>query len=172
MHRFRLLFPLGLLALAACNAMTPRPLRVEDRVADISPAEARIAGRTNVPVRWGGRIVETRPMGDRTCFAIVGSALSAGARPRHMTDQGFGRFIACAPGFYDPVLYLKNRELTIVGTITGYERAQVGEYAYLMPRVSASSVYLWPHAPSMDPRYPYQKRPWPWTGWEWPDTRY
>jgi outer membrane lipoprotein len=75
-----------------------------------------------------------------------------------------GRFIACRPGFYDPALFQKNREVTFTGTIGGYETRHMGEYDYRFPRVDADVVYLWPvreHAEVVTTR----PAPWPWWGW-------
>lgn len=170
MTAFRLMTCAALASVACACSPVPQALRSE--AVELSPAQARVAGRTGLPVRWGGRIVATRPMGERTCFDVIGSALSVYARPRHMADDGSGRFVACAPGFYDPALYLKNREITVVGRIEGFEPPRQATPGYAQPRVAATSVHLWPQAPNMDPRYPYPRRPWPWWGWDWPDTRY
>jgi outer membrane lipoprotein len=93
----RSLFPvLAVLLLPAC-ATLPQPLQGE--VTDLTPAQAREAGRPGLPVRWGGRIVATEPLADRTCFEMIGSALDADGRPSDMTDDGSGRFVACKAGF-------------------------------------------------------------------------
>ena len=47
-----------------------------------------------------------------------------------MSEDGSGRFIACKAGFYDPAIFLKNRELTVLGRIDGYESRKIGEYDY------------------------------------------
>lgn len=149
--------------LSAC-ATLPQPLQGE--VVAITPAQAREAGREGLPVRWGGRIVDTRPLSNRTCFEMIGSALDADGRPRDMTDDGSGRFIACKSGFYDPAIFLKDRELTFIGRIDGFESRRIGEYDYRQPRIAADVVYLWPKARPVDVRYP-APRPWPWWGWDW-----
>lgn len=149
--------------LGACASL-PEPLRGE--VVDITPAQAREAARPGLPVRWGGRIVETRPLGDRTCFELIGSALDHDGRPSDMTDDGSGRFVACKAGFYDPAVFLKNRELTVVGRIDGFDEHLVDVYDYPAPRVAADVVVLWPEAYPVDARYP-AARPWPWFGWDW-----
>lgn len=155
--------------LSSCYTV-PKPLKAD--VYRITPVQAVEIDRSGVPVRWGGRIVETRPMGSYTCFDMVGSELSIGGRPRSMTQDGSGFFIACRTGFYDPAIYLKNRELTFVGRIDGYENRKIGLTDSRFPRVAADVVYLWPQAPGLDPRYPYPRRPWPWAGWEWSDGKY
>ncbi|MDQ3229205.1 MAG: Slp family lipoprotein, partial [Pseudomonadota bacterium] len=69
--------PLAALAfaslLSACYTV-PKPLKAN--VLQITPVQAVEIDRANVPVRWGGRIVETRPMGSYTCFDMIGSELS------------------------------------------------------------------------------------------------
>ena len=159
----RSLFPvLAVLLLPAC-ATLPQPLQGE--VTDLTPAQAREAGRPGLPVRWGGRIVATEPLADRTCFEMIGSALDADGRPSDMTDDGSGRFVACKAGFYDPAIFLKNRELTVLGRIDGFETRKIGQYDYRQPRVAADVIYLWPKAREVDARYPVP-RPWPWWGWD------
>ena len=154
---------LGAVLLPAC-ATLPEPLQRE--VVELTPAQAREAGRPGLPVRWGGRIVETRPERTQTCFEMIGSALDRDGRPNDMTDDGSGRFIACKAGFYDPAIFLKNRELTVVGRIDGFESRRIGDYDYRQPRVAAEVVYLWPKAYPVDVRYPVP-RPWPWWGFDW-----
>lgn len=169
--KLRILAAAALASLACACATVPAPLQGD--VTHITPAQAREAGRPGLPVRWGGRIVATQATGDRTCFEMIGSELSIYGRPRHMTEDGSGRFIACGAGFYDPAVYLKNRELTVVGRLDGFEAPNPNSSpGYERPRVAADSVYLWPEAPYQDPRYPYSRRPWPWWGWGWGDGSY
>lgn len=150
-------------ALLAGCASTPEPLRRP--VADLTPRQAREVGNTGPEVRWGGRIVQTRSAGDRTCFELIGSALDRHRRPARMVDDGSGRFIACKAGYYDPTVFLRNRELTVVGRIDGFEPAAHGSGAPI-PRVAADAVFLWPRARPVDARYP-SPRPWPWFGVDW-----
>jgi outer membrane lipoprotein len=164
MRTSRLILAASLALLGAGCASLPAPLQRD--VVDITPAQAREVGRPGLDVRWGGRIVETRPLRDRTCFSMIGSALDRDGRPRDMTDDGSGRFIACKAGFYDPAVFLKNRELTIVGRIDGFENQRIGEYDYRQPRVAADAIFLWPKAYEVDSRYP-AGRPWPWWGVDW-----
>ena len=79
MSPFKPLFPLLALALLSACATLPQPLQGE--VVELTPAQARESGRPGLPVRWGGRIVRTEPMSDRTCFEMIGSALDADGRP-------------------------------------------------------------------------------------------
>lgn len=154
----------SLAALLSACASLPAPLQAP--VTEITPQQAREVGRPGLPVRWGGRIVSVQPLADRACFEMIGSALDRDGRPADMTDDGTGRFIACKAGFYDPAVFLKNREITFVGRIDGFETRRIGEYDYRQPRVAADVLYLWPKAYEVDTRYP-MGRPWPWWGVDW-----
>lgn len=152
------------LALAGCASM-PKPLQGE--VKPLSPGDALQADSVGNSVRWGGRILATEPGPDRTCFEMIGSNLRGDGRPTDGDDTGSGRFIACKAGFYDPAIFVKDRELTVLGRVDGYENRKVGDYDYRQPRVAANVIYLWPEQRQVrEVRY---LDPWPspWWGWGW-----
>ena len=155
------------LALAGCASM-PKPLQGE--VNPLTPRQAQQADAVGTSVRWGGRIVSTEPGPNQTCFAMIGSTLQGDGRPADMSEDGSGRFIACKAGFYDPAIFLKDRELTVMGHIDGYESRKIGEYDYRQPRVAADVVYLWPEVREVEVRpYPYYDPFWGprWGYWGW-----
>jgi outer membrane lipoprotein len=146
----RCLLLLAATMLAAC-ARPPRPIAGDFPAVQV--ADVQSGAHAGERVRWGGVIVETRPEQDQTCFEVVGLPLDARARPR-IVDQTYGRFEACAPGFYDPEIYEPRREVTIIGAVQDVQAGKVGGYEYRFPRMAAELVYLWPDRP--DPRYyPY-----------------
>jgi outer membrane lipoprotein len=151
---------LALALLAGC-ATVPAPL--QGQYTAISPREAIDASRTGVPVRWGGRIVQTEPLADRTCFEMVSTRLDHTGRPYWAADDTGGRFIACRAGFYDPAIFAPNREVTFTGTLSGFENRRIGEYSYRFPRVDADVVYLWPVRERVD--VVTRPAPWPWWGY-------
>ena len=138
---------LAMLLLAAC-ATHPGPLRGE--YAPITPQDAIAHDATGTMVRWGGRVVRATPKQGQTCFEILSTRLYANGRPYWASDDARGRFIACRTGFYDPAVFEPNREVTFVGTISGYETHKIGEYDYRFPRLEASVVYLWPQRERVD----------------------
>jgi outer membrane lipoprotein len=154
---------IGVVMLAAC-ARPPRPIAGD--FPSVQVPDAQSGAHTGERVRWGGMIVQTRPETDRTCFEMVSLPLDARARPR-IVDQTYGRFEACAPGFYDPEIYQQQREVTVVGTVEDVVAGNIGGYDYRFPRVAAETVYLWPERP--DPRYyPYYGGyGGVWPGWGW-----
>lgn len=127
---------LAALALVGC-AITPQNLQGEYVATD-----PRQNPEPGTPVRWGGDIVRVETKADRTCFQVLGRALGSDARPRRI-DATIGRFLACHEGFFDPALYRRGREITVIGHVDGYETRPVGAFDYEMPRVRAEAVHLW-----------------------------
>jgi outer membrane lipoprotein len=149
------------LALAGC-ATVSKPLQGEFTA--ITPHQAIEQDSTGTAVRWGGRIVRTEPLADRTCFEVLSSRLDVTGRPAWAgADDTHGRFIACRVGFYDPALFTDKREVTFTGRLEGYENRRIGEYSYRFPRVAADVVYLWPEENRT--RVITTPAPWPWWGW-------
>ncbi|HET6545513.1 MAG TPA: Slp family lipoprotein [Rhodanobacteraceae bacterium] len=136
---------LALLAggLISC-ATVPAPL--QGQFSESSPAQAVQSGQTGQRVRWGGEIIKVEPKADRTCFEILGRPLNISARPI-ARDTSEGRFIACHDGFYDPEIFQRGREATVVGRVTGTDRGPVGDYDYTYPHVAADAIHLWPERP-------------------------
>jgi len=150
----RALLPVVLGIAAVGCARPPRPLAGE-----FPPVSVRDAQRdppTGTTVRWGGTLVRTTPTNDgRTCFEVVSRPLDRRARPT-TSDESAGRFVACAPAFYDPDVYAPGREVTFVGTLDGTTTRPVGEVDYTFPVVDARVVHLWeprPVYPASGPRF-------------------
>lgn len=137
-----LLFP-AVAVLGGC-ATAPTPLAGE--FAALTPAESVAASHSGERVRWGGEIIKVDPHADSTCFEVLSRDLDASARPLRR-DQSGGRFIACRSGFYDPEVFVRGRDITVVGTVTGSEKGRVGEFDYTYARVAADAIYLWPKRP-------------------------
>jgi outer membrane lipoprotein len=172
--KLRILVLAATTALLAACATAPKPL--QGAFTAVNPRDAVATPQVGAPVRWGGRIIETKPGQNNTCFQLVSRPLSGSGRPMSSApDATDGRFIACRAGFYDPAVFTEGREVTFVGRIDGYETARIGEYDYRLPRVAADVVYLWPEvreveirpSPFYDPYWgPYWgPRRWGWWGW-------
>jgi outer membrane lipoprotein len=143
-YRF-LILAVASAALGACATM-PQPL--QGSYANVTTMAAQQGGAGGAQVRWGGEIIKTEPGPQETCFYILSRPLDNQARPKLGTSgQSQGRFVACHPGFYDPEVFTRGRELTVTGTLHGTVSQKVGEYEYAYPRVEANVVYLWPKRP-------------------------
>lgn len=165
MQALRLSLPgAALLALLAGGcATTPEPLSGEF----IGPTPEQAGDRhVGQRVRWGGSIVDTRPGREETCIEILSRQLDERARPRR-GDANQGRFLACREGFEDPAVFEGGRDITVVGTLTGFVEGRIGEFRYVYPRVKADTLFLWRE--EMPARYydPWYHDPW-WPYWHYP----
>ena len=101
--------------LGAC-ASAPQPL--QGSFLPLTPEQAVVGQQLGASVRWGGRIVQTLPGPDSTCFQVIATPLNATGRPdSNARDDAQGRFIACRTGFYDPAVFTPGREVTFVGRV-------------------------------------------------------
>lgn len=160
----RFLFPVvAALSLAAC-ATAPKPL--QGQFSTVTPRDAVADQPTGSSVRWGGRIIKTKPGQGETCFEMLSRPLNSSGRPdSNSSDASNGRFIACRAGFYDPAVFEPGRDVTFIGKIAGYENTKIGDYDYRLPKIDADVIYLWPVVRQVEvvPAYPYG--PWgPWGG--------
>jgi outer membrane lipoprotein len=147
-----ILLVLLLIAVTGC-ATVPKPLAVGP-FTEVIPSAAQNDNFVGQRVRWGGIIAKTGPDKNETCLEVVSYPLDSSARPLE-SDMTEGRFIACAPYFYDPEVYSKGREVTIIGNIQESTVRKVGEYEYRYPLVRAEVVYLWPKIPYVYYGYHY-----------------
>ena len=153
----RMKHPLALavtLALASC-ATVPKQLQGE-YTSSIPTGDTLAEGAS---VRWGGEVISVEPGANGTCFQILSRELNAEARPKQYTKASGGRFLACHVGFFDPAIYPEGTEVTITGTLAGYETRKIGDFDLSMPRVATTTVYLWPDRPEWP--YDYRYGPYP-----------
>ena len=124
------------------SACTTIPEQLKGDYASLIPNKTT-DNNLETPVRWGGVILETRPENDFTCFEVLAKQLQTSMRPKD-SDQADGRSIACKPGFYDPEIFEKGREVTLTGKIIHMDVRKVGEYDYHFPVVDIEFMILWP----------------------------
>lgn len=164
-YRFGLLIVATLLLAGGC-ATVPEPL--EGSFAPLTPQQAADE-HVGDQVRWGGRIVDTRPGAESTCIEILDQPLDRFARPV-ASDQAEGRFLACREGFEDPAIFESGRDITVVGTLTGFVEGRIGDFTYVYPRLEADTLFLWADRSQQllygdpwlhyDPWGPYLYHPW------------
>ena len=121
-------------------------------------------------VRWGGTILAVINRERTTEIEVLARPLGRDGAPA-FESSGQGRFIVEVTGFLDPAEYPKDRELTVVGVITGHQTRPVGDYPYVYPIVRAETRHLWPEQPPpavYGPAYPWSG---PWFG-PWYDPWY
>jgi outer membrane lipoprotein len=136
---------------AAC--MPPADL-ARGPFSELAPSDLEPDALQGRRVRWGGEIVDVTPAKRETCLEVLARPLDWQARPRE-TDESYGRFLACRPGFDDPAVYEAGREVTVVGTVGRPVVGKVGDYDYRYPVVEAEAVHLWPERVEQRPSFSY-----------------
>lgn len=119
----------------------------------------------------GGYIVETINEPEGSWLTVLQSPLDSLNRPES-SDLSKGRFLVWSEEFLDPVVYSKERRITVGGKVIGSEERKLGSFTYPYPLVEAKEIHLWskegeyvgPYYPYYDPwihpwyRYPYRYR--------------
>ena len=142
MNRLTCTAGLAILTILSFSACTTIPEQLKGDYVSLSPKNTT-EKNLETAVRWGGVILETRPENDHTCFEVLSKQLQTSMRPK-ISDQDGGRFIACKPGFYDPEVFEKSREVTVTGKVIHMDVRKVGEYDYHFPIVDIEFMILWP----------------------------
>lgn len=137
--------------LASCASTPKFDTTGVDRSVTPSSAVGGDRRAVGTRVQWGGVIVATRNLRQRTQLEVLAYPLDRAGEPDpSATPQG--RFLLLEDGYLEPVDYAPGRTITAVGTITDVEQGQVGEAEYRYPVVDASQLHLWPK------ETPYRRR--------------
>jgi outer membrane lipoprotein len=134
---------LSCLLLGACTSM-PKAIQNMD-VMDItySQASQNIESHRNVPVRWGGIIIDVENEEDFSLVQVLFYPLNYSGRPQ-LNDPHGGRFVIKSTEFLDPVVYAKDKEISVVGTLDGDIQRTVGKKVIRVPLIQSMAVHLWP----------------------------
>ncbi|MFZ0257458.1 MAG: Slp family lipoprotein [Gammaproteobacteria bacterium] len=171
-------FLVTVVLLSACASQVPETIR-NASVSEVSVAQVREGNTqqyTGTRVRWGGRIAVVENGPSETLIEVVSQPLDQEGRPK--VNGGGGRFLAKFPGFIDPLIYDKERSLTVVGTLRGEVERKIGKYAYTFPVVEVESHYLWKDINRSNGNatdwwrydcypYPYYRYSWPYGPYYW-----
>jgi len=93
-------------------------------------------------VRLGGVILEVVNKEEGSTLEILEQPLNWRGRPKPGDDSG-GRFIAVFGEFLDKEIYRKDRQVSIIGEITGMKTAPMGETTHSYPLLSGREIRLW-----------------------------
>lgn len=93
-------------------------------------------------VIWGGVIVSSVNLVDRTQFEVLAYPLDKNQRPITKKDS-LGRFLLQSPDYIETKNYAPGRELTAIGTLQGITKGEISEAKYDYPTVTLNDVHLW-----------------------------
>ncbi|MGH8520446.1 MAG: Slp family lipoprotein [Gammaproteobacteria bacterium] len=122
------------------------PLVIREPLADnpsIAEVQSNPKAFVNRRVRWGGTIVSTKSVGNKTEVEILAKAIDTDGHPEP-GDASLGRFLVSSDGYLDPATYSAGREVTVYGVSENVLMRSIGEHPYMYPFVQAVQLYLWP----------------------------
>ncbi len=146
------LFPL--LLLSACAGLPPSIANAPATEVSYQQVSLDANSFKDVPVRWGGVIIDVDNEEHDSMLQIVSYPLDYTGRPQ-VNRTGEGRFVVKSSEFLDPAVYAKDKEITIAGVITGDTELTVGKRIIRVPLLNATAIYLWPKLTNYNYYSPY-----------------
>lgn len=158
--------------LSACSSNVPPNIR---EPFEASPGLSQVLinpeSYLSQRLRWGGIILSTENRQNGSQMTIVAFPLNDSGRPR-VSGHSPGRFIAVVDEFLEPLVYSRDREITVIGKLVKTEALKVGEYDYDYPVIEVDEFYLWPPKPEVidynPPFYGPYYRPYYYPFYPWP----
>ncbi|GJL55025.1 MAG: hypothetical protein NPIRA02_21570 [Nitrospirales bacterium] len=93
----------------------------------------------------GGEVLHTHSLHDRTRLEILQLPLNEWQQPQPQRSASHGRFLALHTAFVDPATIPSNTRVTLVGEMTGSERALLDEMEYQYPTLTIQHLHVWEH---------------------------
>lgn len=155
---------ISLFFLPSCSPVSKEVMSQVDQTltfGDVQRSPRQYKGKV---VLWGGVIVETINRQDETRIVVMQTALDLEKRPVNL-DRSEGRFLIRYPGFLDPSIYDRGRQVTVAGEVIGREDLPLGETLYSYSVLLAKEIHLWERRKDYTPYYdPWFWGPYPY-GW-------
>jgi outer membrane lipoprotein len=139
-HAWWLLLPL---LLSACATGPTFDSSRVNRGLTPKNAVAKLPAGAGNSVLWGGVILSTTNLRERTDIEVLGYPLDGNEKPQRDREP-LGRFIVQTKGFLEPATYGKDRLLSVIGTVSRTQAGKVGASDYVYPVIDAGQLYLWP----------------------------
>ena len=127
---------------------------------DFASLKRKTNAYTGKTVILGGYILETRNLANETRITVLQAPLDISDKPAGR-DRSEGRFLAVYNGFLDPVIYEKDRKITVAGKITGTQSVQINQHEYALPVLRSRELHLWQKPKEPRPYYYDPFYPWP-----------
>ena len=133
----------ALLLLSACSSKPVLPTAGVDLAIKASQVAISAKPLNGTRVLWGGVIINSTNLTDKTRLEVLAYPLNDKQRPQ--TDKPAGsRFLAYQPGYLETADYAAGRQVSMVGIIDTLEEARLGEHSYVYPTIEVEQLHLWP----------------------------
>jgi outer membrane lipoprotein len=154
MNMVKLIPVLLVAALTGCaSVMSPRVLQQVDKDVTFEMVLEKPEAYAGKTLLLGGDIIEAQPFPKKTVITVLQRPLGLRDQPLSKNESK-GRFIAEVPGFLDPAIYRKGRQITVAGTFVAEEVRPLGKMKYTYPVIRCREIHLWPmEGPLNRPRF-------------------
>jgi outer membrane lipoprotein len=132
-----------LLLVGCAHVISKETLKAVDRSVTFSQLAKDPDAYKGKTVLFGGAIIETIHLADKSQVVVLQQPLDRRDRPV-AGDVSEGRFIVTTQGFLDPAIYSPGRQVTVAGQVVGKEKHPMGEIEYTYPVIEKQGIYLWP----------------------------
>jgi len=125
------------------SACASAPFNNEEVNVQLTPEEVRNASdEAKGTVIWGGVIISSANLADRTQLEVLAYPLDSRQRPVR-NKSSVGRFLLQSPEYIETENYAPGREVTAIGTLQGVTKGEIGDASYDYPTVTINDVHLW-----------------------------
>jgi len=143
MRRILLLSSLSILFITACAPVLRYEL-MKSGIRDVPPSVVRDNPDAYRGMLFilGGIIVDTRVTGEGTIIEATYVPVDSYGYLKGVGPVD-GRYLALYDGFLDPMIFEKDREITVAGEFVENRPGKIGEMDYLYPLFRIKQIYLW-----------------------------
>jgi len=145
---------IAIFSLIGCTSViSENTLKSVDKTVSYENVMANPDGHRDKVLLFGGTVLETIPMGEKTVIMILQHPLTSNDKP-DIAAPSKGRCLVEVDGFIDPAVYGPGRQVTLVGVVIGKETRKLGQINYTYPVIKGTELYLWPlQEVSNEPRF-------------------
>lgn len=144
--------------------MSGAALKGVDRNVTVDLVQARPESFTGRKVVWGGLIIGTENLENKSEVEVMETELAFDDVPENENSRG--RFIIESAKFLDSGIYKAGRLITVVGTVKGSTVKKIGKMDYTYPVLDPVEIRIfepvkkvydpyWPHDPLYRPYGPH-----------------
>lgn len=163
--------PALLLLVTGCASVISKDVLKQAKLGVTVPmVQADPKAYTGRKVVWGGLIVSTENLEDKTIIEVFQTRLDFTQSPTREPLGSGGRFIIVVEGYADPLIYREKKGIATAGVITGVETKKIGKMDYAYPVLKSLELHLFDMEATAypPPYYPYpmyQPYYWPYYPW-------
>ena len=145
MKNILLIFPFILLSACISLPKTVPQTMMEANVENVpyEKVNRNIHSYQDSSIHWGGVIIDIQHLEKHSLVEVLYYPLDHLGRPQ-LTKIHDGRFIIKSTEFFDPFVYTKNAQISVIGKLSGDIERTFGKRSIQVPVLLAQNIYVWP----------------------------